>query len=41
MTSRAQAQPVWRDNNVIDGRPRLQLHPEWGHISVLAGGGLS
>src|ERR1035438_3158710 len=39
MTSRSQAQPVWRNKNVMDGRPGLQLQADWGHISVLAGGG--
>jgi len=39
MTSRSQAQPIWRNKNVMDGRPGFQLRADWGHISVLAGGG--
>ena len=30
---------VLRHQNVIDGRPGFRLQTDWGHISVLAGGG--
>jgi len=39
MTSSSQARPVWRNKNVMDGRPGFQLQADWGRISVLAGGG--
>jgi hypothetical protein len=39
MTLGLQAQRVWRNKNVMDGRPGFQLQADWGHISVLAGGG--
>ena len=39
MASGSQAQRVWRNKNVMDGRPGFQLLADWGHISVLAGGG--
>jgi hypothetical protein len=39
MTSRPQAQGAWRDKNVLDGRAGFCLRADWGHVSVLAGGG--
>jgi hypothetical protein len=30
---------VLRNKNVLDGRPGFRLQADWGHISVLAGGG--
>ncbi|MGA2019263.1 MAG: hypothetical protein ABSH02_01645 [Candidatus Sulfotelmatobacter sp.] len=39
MTSGSQAQAVWRNKNVMDGRAGFRLQAEWGHVSVLEGGG--
>lgn len=39
MTTSSPAQRVRRSKNVMHGRPGFQLRADWGHISVLAGGG--
>ncbi len=33
------SQAVWRNKNVMDGRPGFRLQADWGYISVLEGGG--
>ena len=37
--SDSQAQAVLRNKNVMDGRPGFRLRADWGHLSVLEGGG--
>jgi hypothetical protein len=37
--SGSHARGVLRNQNVLDGRPGFRLQADWGHISVLAGGG--
>jgi len=39
MTTAAQAQAVWREQNVMDGRSGFRLRADWGYVSVLEGGG--
>jgi hypothetical protein len=39
MTSGSPARAVWRNKNVMEGRPGLRLQADWGYISVLEGGG--
>jgi len=39
MTSGSQVQAVWRNKNVMDGRPGFRLQADWGYVSVLEGGG--
>jgi hypothetical protein len=38
-TSDFQAQAAVRNKNVMDGRPGFRLQADWGHVSVLEGGG--
>jgi hypothetical protein len=38
-TAGSNAHGVVRDKNVMDGRPGFRLRANWGHVSVLAGGG--
>ena len=38
-TAGSHAHRVVRDKNVMDGRPGFRLQADWGHVSVLAGGG--
>jgi hypothetical protein len=39
MTTGSHAQAALRKQNVMDGRSGFRLQADWGHISVLAGGG--
>ncbi len=39
MTTSDSAQAVLRDKNVMDGRAGFRLRADWGHVSVLEGGG--
>ena len=38
-TLASQAQAVLRDENVMEGRAGFRLRADWGHVSVLEGGG--
>lgn len=35
----SQPHAAWPNENVMDGRPGFRLQADWGHVSVLAGGG--
>jgi hypothetical protein len=37
--SASHAPAIFRDENVMDGRPGFRLRADWGHVSVLEGGG--
>jgi hypothetical protein len=38
-TSHSPAQAAWRNKNLMDGRAGFRLQADWGHVSVLEGGG--